>query len=83
MKVKNIKTAGERCFCPGCVRELPLDNRGCPHCSFTMDSKDVTPDHIPTLDELLNYDPGEDYYGISPRFFKFLVAYGRATHDRQ
>jgi hypothetical protein len=73
----DITTAGVRCFCPGCVRELPLDNEGCKYCDFTMDYQER--EHIPTLEQLLNYDDHRSYNDISPRFFKFLVAYGRAT----
>ena len=79
-KIKNIATAGERCFCPGCVRKLPLDNTGCPNpdCGFFMKFDS----HIPTIEQLLESKaPFHD--SVSPRFFKFLVAYGRATPERQ
>lgn len=81
MKIKNIATAGERCFCPGCVREIDEDNEGCPHCEWGMYYKGQ--ERIPTLGELLTISDRNDFNNISPRFFKFLVAYGRATYERQ
>lgn len=75
-KIPNIATAGDRCFCPGCVRELPTGSAECNFCAWTM-ARDYEP--IPAIDEIV--DSTDVFNDVSPKFFKFLVAYGRATHD--
>ena len=75
-KIPNIATAGDRCFCPGCVRELYVGSVECEHCDWTM-ARDDEP--IPTIDEIVNST--DVFNDVSPKFFKFLVAYGRATSD--
>jgi hypothetical protein len=41
----------DKAICPGCNKEIPLDNNGCPFCGFEVDSNlsEDAPFRIPSL----------------------------------